>query len=368
VSDPGGRSQGVDIDGSEADRPTTPGIHHVSTVAGDPFGNRRFYSDLLGMRLTKRTVNFDEPYVYHLYYGDSAGSPGTTLTCFPYPLDDGGRVGTGQPTEVALAVPTGGLTAWADRLASEGVDAKRDERFGEQTLQFTDPDGLPLALVESEAAGVVSLDERPVEPWTGGELPVESGRAIRGIHSVTLDSANPFVTARVLEVLGFGLVGQSSDRVRYVAGQPISSHADLTAYPVEDRPAVPRPGTVVDVLDRDSEWGKEGAGTGHHVAFRVPDRESLDTWYDRLVDAGLSPSRPKDRHYFQSVYVRDPGGILFELATDGPGLTRDESVADLGSDLHLPPWFAADEAMIRAQLPPLDRPVERGDVAPEARR
>lgn len=352
------------FDDSDDGRPTTPGIHHVSTVAGDPFRNRRFFSEVLGMRPTKRTVNFDEPYVYHLYYGDGRGTPGTTVTCFPYPLDDGGRVGTGQPTEVALAVPTGSLDAWAERLGRAQVEVERDERFGESILRFSDPDGLPLALVESEVAGVVGLDERPVEPWIGDESPVEPDRAIRGVHSVTLDSANPFVTARVLELLGFGLVGEADGRVRYVAGQPILSHDELG----EDRPESPTPGTVVDVLDRDSEWGKEGAGTGHHVAFRVPDRAALDAWYDRLVDAGLSPTRPKDRHYFESVYVRDPGGILFELATDGPGLTRDEPLDELGSELRLPPWFAEDEAMIRAQLPPLDGPVDRGGPTTRAHR
>lgn len=355
------------------DRPTTPGIHHVSAVAGDPFENRRFYAAVLGMRLTKRTVNFDEPFVYHLYYGDRAGTPGTTVTCFPYPLDDGGRVGTGQPTEVALAVPTGSLDRWADRLDGFGVETTRERRFGESTLRFADPDGLPLALVASDAAGIVGLDERSVEPWEGADDRDTDGDdangggadAVRGVHSVTLNLANPFVTARVFEGLGFGLVGQAGDRVRYVAGEPI---ADADADEVADRPASSStPGTIVDLLDRESEWGKEGAGTGHHVAFRVADRTVLDAWYDRLVEAGLSPTQPRDRHYFESVYVRDPGGILFELATDGPGLTRDESVADLGTELRLPPWLAEDESMIRAQLPSLDGPIARAGTPPEGR-
>lgn len=341
-------------DGSVGEnRPKTTGIHHVSTVARDPFGNLQFYAEVLGLRLTKRTVNFDEPAVYHLYYGDREGTPGTTFTCFPYPLDSGGRVGKGQPTEVAFAVPEGSLDAWRDRLADHGVDADTgvSTRFGERALTFRDPDGLPLSLVESSEAGVVGRDERSVESWTDREVPESEG--IRGVHSVTLTSANVFVTARVLEVLGFGLVGQEGDRVRYVAGAPIDGDES------EHAPAPATPGTAVDLLDREAEWGKEGAGTGHHVAFRVPDREALDQWYERLVDAGLSPSRPTDRYYFESVYARDPGGVLFELATDGPGLTRDESVEELGSALRLPPWLADDEATIREQLPPLDRPVER---------
>lgn len=338
-------------------RPTTPGIHHVSTVAGDPFENREFIAGLLGLRPVKRTVNYDEPAVYHLYYGDRSATPGTAFTCFPYPLDPGGRVGQGQPTETAFAVPEESLDWWRDRVADTDVASTETIRFDERVLTFEDPDGLPLALVESERAGVVGLDELPVDVWDGGEVPTD--RAIRGVHSVTLDSANPFVTARVLEVLGFGLVAQEGDRVRYVAGAPITSGGAEDGSRGGSLATDAIPGTVVDILDSESEWGKEGAGTGHHVAFRVADRDELDGWYDRLVDAGLSPTRPRNRHYFESVYVRDPGGILFELATDGPGLTKDESVDDLGSELQLPPWLRDDEAMIRGQLPPLDRPVDR---------
>lgn len=335
------------------DRPTTAGIHHVSTVAGDPHGNRRFMAETLGLRPLKRTVNYDEPFVYHLYYGDRKGTAGTTFTSFPYPLDPGGRVGKGQPTETAFAVPEGSLGDWQDRLV--GVDADPvGERFGERVLSFRDPDGLPLSLIESGGAGVVGLDELPVEPWTDSDVP--PSKAIRGIHSVTLHSANVFVTARVLEVLGFGLVGQAGDRVRYVAGAPIDADDD-------DVSPTATPGTVVDLIDADAPWGKEGAGTGHHVAFRVADRDALGGWRERLVDAGLSPSRVRSRHYFQSLYVRDPGGVLIELATDGPGLTRDESVDALGSALQLPPWLAEDEAMIRAQLPSLDSPVDRASPA-----
>lgn len=353
---------GID-DAAEADStnapeaPDTPGIHHVSVVSGDPHGTLTFYRDVLGLRLVKRTVNHDEPAVHHLYFGDEAATPGTTFTAFPYPMDSGGRRGGGQPSETAFAIPEGSRDYWQERLDEQGVKADADERFGERTLTFTDPDGLDIALIESADAGKLGVDGVAVKPWEGT---VPEAHAIRGIHSVTLRSNSPYVTGRVLELLGFGLVGQVGDRVRYVAGadgvETEGLEADTTALARE-----PTPGTVVDLYAREEAWGKEGAGTGHHVAIRVPDRAALDAWYDRLVDAGLSPSHPRDRYYFESVYVREPGGVLFELATDGPGIDRDESIDDLGSELRLPPWLEADEEMIRQQLPPLDEPVQPDD-------
>jgi len=332
----------------------TPGLHHISVVVGDPHRNRTFYREVLGLRLTKRTVNHDEPHVYHLYYGDRVGTPGTTFTTFPYPLDPGGRVGAGQPGETAFAVPEGSLGFWTERLAAHGVETAAETRFGEPVLRFEDPDGLPLSLVESADAGYLGTDRLDVDPWT--EV-VPEQHAVRGMHSTTLHSRNRIATAQLLELLGFGLVGQEGDRVRYVAGADGVECEGLDTDTTE-LAREPTPGTVVDLWDREEPWGKEGAGTGHHLAVRVTDREELDEWYDRLVDAGLSPSRPRERYYFDSVYVRDPGGVLFELATDGPGLTRDESVAGLGSDLRLPPWLEADEETIRQQLPSLDEPVE----------
>lgn len=350
---------GVDApDTTSADAPDTPGIHHVSVVSGDPHGTLTFYRDVLGLRLVKRTVNHDEPAVHHLYFGDRAATPGTTFTSFPYPLDPGGRAGAGQPGETAFAAPKGSLDYWQQRLDDHGVDADDPaERFGERVLQFTDPDGLDLALVESADAGKLGADGLGVDPW---DETVPREHAIRGMHSTTLRSRNPFVTGRVLELLGFGLVGQEGERVRYVAGVDGVESEGLDADTTE-LARDPTPGTVVDLFDREEPWGKEGAGTGHHVALRVPDREGLDAWYERLTEAGLEPTRPRDRYYFESVYVRDPGGVLFELATDGPGITRDESVDELGSDLRLPPWLHEDEAMLREQLPPLDEPVRHDD-------
>lgn len=344
--------------------PATPGLHHVSVVAGDPHHNRTFYRDTLGLRLTKQTVNHDEPHVYHLYYGDRVGTPGTTFTTFPYPLDPGGRIGAGQPGETAFAVPKGSLSYWHDRLEDHGVDTVEETRFGEQLLRFEDPDGLPLALVESAEAGRLGTDNLEVDPWTE-TVPEE--HAVRGMHSTTLHSRNRIATAQLLELLGFGLVGQEGERVRYVAGADGVEREGLETD-TSTLARGPTPGTVVDLWDREEPWGKEGAGTGHHLAVRVANRERLDAWYEKLVDAGLSPSRPRERYYFESVYVRDPGGVLFELATDGPGLTRDESVEELGSDLCLPPWLDEDEETIRQQLPSLEEPVEKSSVAPESER
>lgn len=342
-------------DDEGVDAPDTPGIHHVSVVSGDPHGTLSFYRDTLGLRLVKRTVNHDEPAVHHLYFGERAGTVGTTFTAFPYPLDAGGRRGAGQPSETAFAVPTGSLDDWEQSLDEHGVDTDApSERFGERALTFTDPDGLDLTLVESDRAGTLGTDDLTVEPWTDH---VPAGQAIRGVHSVTLRSNSPYVTGRVLELFGFGLVGQEGDRVRYVADadgvETEGLEADTTSLTRD-----PTPGTVIDLYAREEPWGKEGAGTGHHVALRVPDRAALDAWHDRLTDAGLSPSPPRERYYFDSVYVRDPGGVLFELATDGPGLTRDDPFAELGSELRLPPWLRGDESMLRDQLPPLDEPVQ----------
>ncbi|GAB7095149.1 ring-cleaving dioxygenase [Halolamina litorea] len=347
----------ADSDAAASDAPDTPGLHHLSVVSGDPYGTLTFYRDVLGLRLVKRTVNHDEPAVHHLYFGDAEATRGTTFTAFPYPLDPGGRRGAGQPSETAFAIPEGSREYWQERLASHGVEAEAGERFGERTLTVTDRDGLDLALIESAGAGVLGVDETPVDPWNES---VPDEHAIRGIHSTTLRSNSPYVTGRVLELFGFGLVGQEGDRVRYVAGADGVETEGLDAD-TTDLAEAPTPGTVVDLYGREEPWGKEGAGTGHHVAVRMPDRAALDAWHDRLLDAGLSPSQPRERYYFDSVYVRDPGGVLFELATDGPGIDRDEPIEELGSELRLPPWLEADESMIRDQLPPLDEPVRYDD-------
>jgi glyoxalase family protein len=306
----------------------TEGIHHVTAVAGDPSENVRFYTDVLGLRLVKRTVNFDDTHTYHLYYGDETGSPGTALTFFPFGEGRPGRSGRGQAVATAFAVPEGSLGYWRERLESHCVTVEDVEtRFGAEVLPFADGDGQPLELVESESA---------VDPWADGPVPVDA--AVRGFHGVTLQSARPDATGRVLELLGLERTAETADRVRYVVPG--------------DR------ATVVDLLTRESPRGRPGVGTVHHVAFRVPDAETQMAWRETLSEAGQHVTPQKDRQYFQSIYFREPGGVLFEIATDGPGFTADESVESLGSELKLPSWLEDDREEIRAHLPPLDAVTE----------
>jgi glyoxalase family protein len=318
----------------------TDGIHHVSAVAGDPRENLRFYTEVLGLRFVKRTVNFDDTTTYHLYYGDETGSPGTALTFFPFEGTRRGRPGRGQAVATAFAVPEGSLDYWAERLReSNATVGERRSRFGAAVLPFEDPDGQPLELVETDPAG------SPIEPWSGGPVPDE--RAVRGFFGVTLHSAEPDATANVLDVLGFDRVGSEADaddgadRVRYAAA---GDHA-----------------TVVDVLHRGPPRGRPGVGTVHHVAFRAADEDEQLAWRERLSDAGQFVTPQKDRQYFRSIYFREPGGILFEIATDGPGFTVDESVEELGSELRLPSWLEDDRERIESALPTLDAP---GDGSP----
>lgn len=317
----------------------TNGLHHVTAVAGDPQANLDFYTGTLGLRFVKRTVNFDDTTTYHLYYGDETGSPGTAFTFFPFAGARPGRPGRGQAVATAFAVPDGSLDYWSERLAaSPATVGDRLTRFGAGVLPFEDPDGQPLELVETDP------DDLPIEPWTGG--PVPDDRAIRGFFGVTLHSAKPEATANVLDILGFDRVGSEDDggeRVRYVAA---GDHA-----------------TVVDVLHRHPPRGRPGVGTVHHVAFRAADEAAQLQWRDRLSEAGQFVTPQKDRQYFQSIYFREPGGILFEIATDGPGFTVDEDVDALGSALKLPERLAPEREGIEAALSSLDPPESGLDTA-----
>lgn len=301
-----------------------PGIHHVTAIASEPQRNVAFHTDVLGLRLVKQTVNFDDPGTYHLYYGDEVGTPGTIMTFFPFGNGQQGRVGRGQTSATAYVVPDGALGYWQERLEKYGVETGEiRERFDTRVLPFTDADGQPYELVTGES---------DVEPWRDG--PVPSEHAIRGFHGVTLDSLAPSSTATVLETMGYEHVGTESDRRRYrVDGERA---------------------TVVDVLDRpDGTRGFQGVGTVHHVAFRTPDDETQDHWREEIRGLGLNVTPQKDRQYFRSIYFRERGGVLFEIATDGPGFTRDEDVDELGSSLKLPPWLEESRGAIERQLTPL---------------
>ena len=303
----------------------TDGIHHVTAISGDARETADFYAGVLGLRLVKKTVNFDDPSTYHLYFGDETGSPGTILTFFPFGGGYGGRVGKGQTSATAFSIPEGSVAFWDDRLDDLGVDADEPvERFGETVLPLRDGDGQPIELVEADS---------PVEPWADGPVPAE--HALRGFHGITLRSARPDATAEVLERLGYERGDEEGDRSRFRAAG--------------DRAA------VVDVRDPgDAMGGRQGSGTVHHVAFRAPDDDAQFAWRDRLIEAGLHVTGQKDRQYFRSIYFREPGGVLFEIATDGPGFTRDEDVAELGTDLKLPPWLEEDREFLEQRLPPVE--------------
>ncbi|GGL61595.1 VOC family protein [Halocalculus aciditolerans] len=302
----------------------TPGVHHVTGTVGDAQENVDFYTGVLGLRLVRQTVNLNDILAYHLFYGNATGEPGTVFTTFPSRDAEEGRVGPPQPEALAFAVPEGSLDDWRDRLDDHGVDYAERERFGDETaLAFADPDGTRLELVPTT---------QPVEPWTE-VVPEET--AIRGIFGVTVRSVNPYATASVLDTLGFDLVAEDDDRVRYRAA---GDHA-----------------AVVDIRTDDVEgFGRDGTGTLHHVAVRVPDEDALHEWRELLADRdGLEVSRVKDRHVFHALYVREPGGILFELATEGPGLVGDQD-EPYGEDVVLPGRLEEDRALVESQLPPLN--------------
>jgi len=304
----------------------TPGIHHITGIVRDAQRNLDFYTGVLGLRLVKQTVNFNEIFTRHLFYGDENGTPGTSLTFFPYPAEEDGRIGQPQITTAALVIPPGSIEYWTDRLTAHNVEFDGPlDRFDETVLRFTDPDGTHLELVTGDSS---------VEPWQDGPIPTQ--HAIRGIHSVTIRSVSIYVTASVLDTLGFELVDQEDDRIRYQAPG--------------DRAA------IVDLLDRDGEFGREGVGSIHHVAVRVSDEEELYEWHNLFRDRGYDVSRVHDRHFFHSLYVREPGGILFELTTEEPGLTFDVDIDTLGQSLYLPPSLEADREMIEGQLQPLELP------------
>jgi glyoxalase family protein len=310
------------------------GLHHVTAIAGDPQTNVDFYVGVLGLRLVKKTINFDDPSTYHLYYGDGVGSPGTVMTFFPWPGARRGVLGSGQTDTTAFAVPEHSLDFWRRRLEESQVRAQDIERFGVPGLAFADPDGLRLELLASARPD----DGR--EAWNGSSVPEE--HAIRGFDGVTLLHADGTATERVLvEAMGFRKVAVDGKRVRYESGDGGS-------------------GTFVDLLhDPNAVPGRVAGGSVHHVAFRLADDDAQATWQKRLFDAGHPTTEVKDRMYFHAIYFREPGGVLFELATDNPGFATDESAEELGTRLQLPPWLENDRNRIEHTLPSLEDPRDR---------
>ncbi|HLF27745.1 MAG TPA: ring-cleaving dioxygenase [Anaerolineae bacterium] len=307
------------------------GIHHVTAIAGDPQENLNFYVGVMGMRLVKKSVNQDAPDTYHLFYADGAGTPGTDLTFFPWPDMGPARLGAGFTVEVPFAVPMDSLAYWQARFEKERVVFGNVEtRFGEKVLPFQDPHGLRLALVETHAA-------RPFVPWANSPVPTEC--QLRGMHAVRLWERDLKLTEALLtQVMGFERLGAEDGWQRY----GVEEGASGKLIEVKERPG-----------ERRGEWGTGGV---HHVAWRVKDSEEQLGLRAVIEAVGLRPTPQIDRFWFQSVYFREPGGALFELATDGPGFDRDEAQAHLGERLILPPWLEPQRSAIEAALPPLAMP------------
>jgi glyoxalase family protein len=304
------------------------GLHHVTAICGDPRVNHRFYTGTLGLRLVKRTVNFDDPGTYHLYYGDGAGTPGTILTFFPWVGAPRGRSGAGMAAATAFRTGESSLGWWKKRLEDAKVAVQGPlSRLGETYLALEDPDGLLLEIVAAGPSGVPGA-------WAASPVPPE--HALLGFHTVTLSEADGVPTRTlVVSEMGFREVGSEGGRRRFQApGAGPASYLDV-------------------VSAAGARAGSLGRGTVHHVAFRVPDDGAQETWRAALLKAGHHVSPVMDRSYFHSIYYREPGCVLFEIATDNPGFAVDEPAATLGEALMLPAQYEEDREKIAALLPPL---------------
>lgn len=303
------------------------GIHHITALAGDVQRNVEFYVRNLGMRLVKKSVNQDDPGTYHLFYGNAEGTPGSGLTFFPWPMARQGKPGIGEAVKVALAVPSGSMEYWAERFGEEGIDFDGPyDRFGRQAIGFRDPDLMKLELVFDEHVNSMPGYEHSTVPADYG---------IRGFHGTTLllDRREP--TAKVLQTLfGFEEAANENNLWHYTTEAGI--------------------GSSVVIEEGEPKPSANGRGIIHHVAFRAEDDDELKSLREKVLEMGLSPSQVIDRHWFHSVYFRSPGGVLFEIATDGPGYDVDEDPDKLGQKLILPPWLESKREMIEKRLPEIN--------------
>ena len=308
------------------------GLHHVTAMASDPQVNLDFYTQVMGLRFVKRTVNFDDPGTYHFYFGDDVGSPGTILTFFPWPHARRGLAGAGEVSHAAFSVPVGSLGYWQERLREKGVLVERTARkFGEEVLTLADPDGMKVELVgHTEADALVERVPR------FADVPAE--HAIRGFFGVTMLEVGLEKTAKMLAVLGFRKVAEEGNTTRFAAdgeGAPVAL------------------GSFLDVVvEPGAKLGRMGAGSVHHIAFRAANDADQIAW-GAAIGEHVSTTKVLDRDYFHSIYFREPGGVLFELATDNPGFAVDEPVETLGERLCLPPWLESRRAELEQRLAPL---------------
>jgi glyoxalase family protein len=304
------------------------GLHHITAISDNAQRNHDFYTHVLGLRLVKKTVNFDDPGTYHFYYGNEEGTPGTILTFFPWEGIGKGYPGTGMATEISYSLGPGGMEFWEERFKKFEVPVKEKLiRFGEIHLPFADPDGLMLTLV------VPDIND-PRKGWQ--TVDIESEHAVRGFFQATLTLRNIEKTAKVLtEIFGYRMILQEANRYRFI------TDAISTA-------------NIIDLLEEPEEKpGRNSAGTNHHIAFRVKDESIQMALREKLLENGLMPTPKINRDYFYSVYFREPGGVLFEIATDNPGFTVDEPLSELGSHLKLPGQYEQSRSIIEETLPKL---------------
>lgn len=304
------------------------GLHHVTAIADNAQRNYNFYTKIFGLRMVKKTVNFDDPDTYHFYYGNQTGTPGTALTFFPWEGIGKGYNGIGITSEIAYSVPPGSMDFWKNRLARFNIATGEPlERFGEIYLPFEDPDGLESTLVVPAAA-----DRR--KAWTTREI--TETEAVKGFYNVTLSVSRLEPTAKILtDIFGYEQTKQNANRYRFQTDAVNGA-------------------SVVDInLIEKGRYARNAGGTVHHIAFRVRDSETELYFREKLLQHGLHPTPQIDRSYFYSVYFREPGGILFEIATENPGFTTDETVAQLGTHLMLPPQYESSRKRIEKVLPPV---------------
>ncbi len=301
------------------------GLHHVTAIASDPQRNLDFYTEVLGLRFVKKTVNFDDPGTYHFYFGDDAGTPGTILTFFPWPTASRGIIGAGEVTHTAFSVPPRSIPYWEDRLAAQNIGFERSEIIGESVLTLSDPDGMLLQLVGH-------IESAESNPPRFADVPAE--HAIRGFFGVTMLHRDARKTEAALALLGFRKTAEEGSRMRFSAvGDALGNHIDI-------------------VVDPTARRGQLGAGTVHHIAFRSEDFEDQQEWL-KIIGEHLSVSPVMERDYFRSIYFREPGGVLFELATDMPGFSIDEPLESLGEQLCVPGWLAPHRVEMTTHLPPV---------------
>jgi len=298
------------------------GIHHITAIVGDPQENTDFYGGVLGLRMVKKTVNFDAPDTYHLYFGNHRGTPGTVITFFPWKDAQKGKIGSGQVGVTTYGVPEGSLLFWKERLEKFHVKFRMESRFGEEYIRFQDPHGLEIEITERKSGNL--------SQWSFGGVNKEV--AIKGFAGATLYSKDPEKSGSLLEELfGFEKIGEDQGLIRY------KSSADL--------------GDVIDLKKNPEESGIQGVGTVHHIAFRASDESEQLAWKKLLEDNGYRVTEVRDRNYFKSIYFNEDGGILFEIATEGPGFDRDETFENMGTELKLPKQYEKRRDQIEKNLP-----------------